>query len=651
MSAICGILPFRGGIPDARRCQGMAEAMKKIGPDRQQATASDEIALGCALYRRLPEDSYDHQPLWSRGRRFLLVADVRLDNRSEILSALGGPASPHQHFSDSDLLLAAFEQWDQAVFDRLVGEFAVAIWDTNRRRLILARDPTGQRPLFYRMAPDFFAFASLPSGLHALPEISRSPDSERLSEFLAQIPSQRDRSFFTTILQVEAGHVYTVTAGSIEARRYWSPSTQPVRRRSPNDYVDAFRDALETAVRSQLRGTDGCVAAHLSSGFDSSAVAATAAKLTAAGAGRVLAFTAAPRADYDGPVPRGRLADESGIAADVAAMHANMDHQILRPAAGGLLDILDDAAAMAEEPLPVVCNNLWWREINARAARLGARVMLTGEAGNMTISAGGLVQLADMVREGRLLGWAGEARALIAHGSVSWRGVLANSFGAWMPEPLWNALSTRFVGTSVGAEDRSLVAPYWRDEFARRSGAAARDSRPPGNSMRVRLASLQDASPGLARKRALGAWGMEERDPTADRRLAEFCLTLPPEMLLHRGITRPLARSALADRLPGSVLHNRMRGIQSADWHERITQADAYQALERVSGCDAVGEVVDLGRVRRLIEHWPSRNWSRPSIVADYRLSLVRALAVAHFIRHAVQPLRQLSCERGVTSN
>lgn len=634
MSAICGVLRLNGNSRPGKLCRSVLAAQARYGPHDQSMKSLSDVALGRALYRLVPEDRYDLQPVRGGGERFLLVADLRLDNRDDVIAGLGRDARESRNLSDSQILLSAFERWGESVFDRLVGAFAVAIWDGVGGRLILARDPTGQRPLHYHRNSRFFAFSSTPSGLHALEDVPRVPDEERLAQFISMVPSDPERSFFHGISSVLNGHLMVVTQdGVIRSRQYWNPSIKSLRLARPDDYVDAYREQLDRAVRAQLRGADGLVAAHLSSGFDSSAVASTAARLLAPEGGRVLAITAAPRKGYEGAVPRGRIADESAIAAETAALHSNIEHLVIRPSGERLLAVLDRDGPTPEEPLRHICNNLWWRAANAAAHANGARILLAGDAGNLTISAGNIYQLSEMVQSGKWIRWLSEARSLIAGGTMRWRGVLAASFGPWTPLPIWNALSRTFLGTSSRLGPDLLVGPYWRKKLVE----TVPDTRLPRDLRASRLLALQSASRGTYGKHALAEWGVDERDPTADRGLAEFCLSLPPEMLLNGGVTRALARRALADRLPRSVLHSSVRGLQLADWHEFVGPDDAARVLESAQDCEAVRRVIDVERLRSMIAEWPTGGWERYSVIGEYRQTILKTLSVVSFLRSACE--------------
>jgi asparagine synthase (glutamine-hydrolysing) len=377
------------------------------------------------------------------------------------------------------------------------------------------------------------------------------------------------------------------------------------------------------------------VASHLSSGIDSSAVSATAAMLLAKTSERLLAFTSAPRAGFDGAVPKGRIADESGIAALTAARHPNIDHVVLRSEPRSLVDLLDQTHAFTQHTTGHVCNSHWWYQINEAAQERGATVMLTGEIGNLTISAGGLRNLGDLIRQGRWRRWLREARAIGPMTGASWRGVLAYSFGPWLSRPLWEIAMGSSLSSAMKMGETSLLAPGSANQIHDQLRHSRREARPPKNSRAYRIRLMESMNTGNFRKAALARWGIEERDPTADRRVIEFCLTLPDEMLLRNGVPRPLAREALSDRLPVEVIDNRLRGYQMADWYEQITRQSMCALFEQVKTSHQASAIIDFEKVRRKLETWPEGNMNDSRVIQEYRGRLLRTLATARFIQTA----------------
>lgn len=630
MTAIAGFWGFQSPHEALRNCRAMLAAQAAYG-SAESASRIDELALGRRLFPLLDEDEFDRQPIYGGDGRFALVADVRLDNREELCASLGINSRSSATLPDSEILLRALERWDEGALERLLGDFAFAFYDAGRRRLLLARDPLGQRPLFWHRGRHFAAFASMPKGLHALPEIERRPDLKSVARFTAGLPQEGSSSWFEGIERVEPGHSVVVTSRETRRRRYWVPTRKDLKLKTFGEYVEAYRSELDRAVGCRLRGAGDLAAAHLSGGWDSGAVASTAARLIGPKGGRILALTSVPGEGGGARGPANRFWDEGPHAAATATLYPNIDHVLVGNPRRSPVQDLDNYAELFERPLYNLCNHVWLSEIRAAAAAKGVRVLLSGEIGNWTISAAPNSLLADFLREGRWRDWAGAAATLLRSGRGRLRGLAVSSFGPWLPRSAWRRL------LQLGPEARSGLTTAldrsWTDlvrEQEERNLELAR----PRNNFEHTGAALREMDWGELRKGILGGWGIDKRDPTADVRLVEFCLSLPLEMLLDRGERRPLARAALSDRLPPSVLDEKRRGYQGADWFTGLS-ADlpaVKELVEAVAADPAAASVIDIDLLRRLVRAWPAEGWDEAGTRAAYRLVLLHGLSAGHFL-------------------
>ena len=218
------------------------------------------------------------------------------------------------------------------------------------------------------------------------------------------------------------------------------------------------------------------------------------------------------------------------------------------------------------------------------------------------------------MRAGRFGKWLRQARAMTARGTRL-RSVMAKTVGPWTPQPLWR----------LAAQLNGSPAP-----------ASARDPRPPRDGFETRLALLSQSG-AVTQKGVLAEWGIDVRDPTADKRLLDFCLGVPTDQFLRDGQPRALARLALAGRLPPTILDSPLTGYQGADWHEGLTADRASLAAEltRLEACRPAARMLDLPRLRRLVDDWPDGGWERQSVRESYRLTLLRAVSAGHFLRKA----------------
>jgi len=616
----------------------MLAAQRIYGPHGDALVDFGNIAFGRCIFQNLPEDRYDRGAVESANGRYVLVGDVRLDDRDGLADALNIPDDAAKLLPDAAFLVRAWERWGEDCFDRLYGDYAFALWDRPGQRLVLARDPLGGRPLHYHRGNGFIAFASMPKGLHALPGMSIAPDEAHAAEFLALLPEIGPQTFFQSVLRVEPGHFAVFTAGSQTSRRHWRPDRRSIAPWRGNDAVEGLREHLDKSVSARLRGCRGKVGAHLSAGLDSSAVASTAAKLLA-GRGEVVAFTAVPRQDYRGRVPAGRIADEGPLAAATAALYPNMRHRLVRMESGSVIDAWDRDFHLLERPLYNSINQRWANAINAEAREEGIGVVLTGATGNATISYSGMELFPELLRRGELGLLLHEMRALVGNGHARWRGALATTFGPWLPAPALLLLN-RLLGRPIPAlRDYSVLNPRRVEALAlhRRGRGNDMSSRERSDGVETRLWHLLRFDTGNYQKAGLGGWGVDVRDPTADRRLIEYCLSLPTRLFLRDGEPRALGKRALADRLPPAVIDERRRGFQAADWREVLTAAniEIRTEIERLREVPAAVSALDLDRMRKLIDELAPGSEDEADDGAQYRLALMRGLAVGHFLRMA----------------
>lgn len=629
MSAIAGYWGLAPRHPPRAQCEKMLAALAEYGRDAADIAEMGDLAFGRRLWRLLPEDAHDRQPLLFADR-FALVADLRLDNRDEIGAALGLDRERLRILADSELLLLALVRWDIAALDRLCGDFAFAFFDREKDRLILARDPLGQRPLFWHRGRGFVAFASMPKGLHATGEIARRANLASLAEHLLLLPHEGGSTYFEGLERVEPGHYTAISPGGARAVRYWSPRREDLKLRGRDEHVEAFRALLDQAVAARLRGADGLAAAHLSGGWDSSAVTATAARLLAPGGGRLVAFTSVPRPGGSRAAPRNRFADESALAAATACRYDNVEHVLVEHSGASPLAGLDRDLALFERPLFNLCNQVWLEQIRAAARDRGATVLLTGELGNWTISTAPHTRLNGLLDEGRYVDWAREAGALLRGREARLRAVASASFAPWLPRAVQRMIRRATAPDWPRPIHPNAVAAFERRLRDRRSGPNVF----PKSHFEKTVAVLRHADYGQYRKGVLAGWGIDKRDPTADRRLIDFCASLPLDMLIADGARRPLARASLSDRLPAEVLDQTGKGYQSADWGEALT-ADldrVHRLIDRIAADPVAAALIDVEHLRRLVREWPQDEWESMRTIQLYRSGLLDALAVGHFV-------------------
>ncbi|MGZ8312222.1 MAG: asparagine synthase-related protein, partial [Allosphingosinicella sp.] len=550
----------RDGRPAARACKTMLQAQSG-DTWRRLVREAGGAALGAAVRNASPEEAL----VESDSGLFSLLADARLDNRRDFLPHFGLAAA--SDVSDARLMLLCFERWGVDVISRFVGDFALALWDRRAERLLLARDFAGQRPLHFHEGARSLAVASMAKGLHALDFVPRAVNRTRMLETLASLPHEGRSTFFKDVERVEPGEVLTFRHDGRAARTFWTAPTGEIRFQSDAEYAEALLDKLDAAVASRLRDAGETVGCHLSAGLDSSAVMGSAADRFA---GRVLAFTSVPPDELPS-LPFGRFGNEGVLAAETAAMYANVEHHLIPIESRLPLEDIEWELALFERPDLNLPNLAWTNGINDAAQAAGIEVMLVGTTGNATISYGGFEVLGELLARRRWASFLSEGAAALGAG-VRARTLLAQASRQILPRRIVRALG-RLRNRKESAAISGVINPAAAgvDEVIARSRLL--DDRAALGSAATRIRMLTRVDPGTYNKGVLLRWGIDLRDPTADRLLAEYCLQVPLTQYFRHGRTRALIRTALKGRVPEAVRCETRRGLQSPHWFSMLSRA------------------------------------------------------------------------------
>ncbi|HEB03620.1 MAG TPA: asparagine synthetase B, partial [Halomonas sp.] len=573
MSAIAGLIQLDASAIDRSTLQRMQTLLTPYGRDAQHSWHQQNAGLSRALLRITPEDSLDQQPLWRAANKFAMVFDGRIDNRDELCEKLGIDMSQAALMADSELVYQACLRWGTETPKHLLGDFALACWEPQRQRLWLARDPLGMRPLYWHQQDSLLAFATMPKALFAIPGLTKAISEEQLHDYLCLIPMTGPETLYKDVYRVEAGQLAVFENGQVNTQFYhrFDPEYE-LTLDSDQAYVDALREQLDQAVNRRLR-SNGPVGAELSSGLDSSTVTATAAELLAKRSQSLTAFTAVPREGFDGPVIRGRHADESVGASALVKRFNNIEHLLIRTGDTTPLDQLQEVVELLDRPPFNICNMGWWIAIRKNAAQRGIKVLLTGSMGNFSISYEGYPYLAWLLRKARWITLYRVCKGLIQHQpSLKWRNLLRPCLAPLWPNFIWR-LREAARGRILSLTKYSAISPAWSKQLGtqQRAKQAGVDTsfQPAWQGRQQRIQSINMMENGDYNALA-NTFGIEMRDPTADVRLIEFCLSIPESQYVGGGQFKWLLMRLMKDVLPPEILNVKTRGLQSADWHEQL---------------------------------------------------------------------------------
>lgn len=557
MSGIAGIAVFDGSDVDAAEVERMLDVIAHRGHDARRIARTDGCVMGHVLFATTPEAIGEIQP-----RAFgtsLLSADARIDNRAELAGAL-----PLESESDAHFLEAAWRAWGEACVARVVGDFAVAVWDGDHRVLVLARDFLGHRPLYFVRSQGKVAFCSEIQGLLALPWVERDVDGDFLLSWRAGLPDCRDDTMYRSIRRVPAAHVVTVTGPGVERWRYWDANAIPVKRNMTlEDAVAGARSQFEQAVRARMR-THLRLATTLSGGLDSSSVTVMARHL--AGPTQVTAYSMVFDAYEDEREFQQAVVLQGGLRWVPVASDGNGPWALLRR-----------MVRARGEPIRFIHASFLFG-LHLRAGADGPCVLLDGSEGDNAIWHGSNRRV-DLFRR---LRWVSlyrlVRRSRLDQGRPMWRRLASTAKAAISPRIVRRHTLAALMGRGPLAHEdlaggRLPRRGLWR--LLRRQRACpplvlqASSDEALHRSL-VNTARVDDLLTAL--DSFSNAAGIEHRSPFFDRRFVEFCLSVPSVHREGDGLTRFFFRKALEGLLPPEIFNRPGKKNFDAPFYGAIEQ-------------------------------------------------------------------------------
>ena len=268
MSAIAGVCNFQGQPIEPEFLSALGNKLNARGPDGGAEVIRGSIGMGYRAFHTNKESHLEHQPL-IRNDNYMLTWDGRLDNRDELISQLRNELCDDQ--TDVTIVMAAYLRWGIDFLPRLLGDFALALWNARTQTLVLARDPIGPRTLYYHKNRTRIIWATELAALLDLAEVDLEINDEYLAEFLTRL-AEPSLTPYKQLYPVPPGHAVVITDGQFRVQRFWSLDPHKViRYKQDSEYEEHFRALFLEAVACRLR-VDGTVWAELSGGMDSSAI-------------------------------------------------------------------------------------------------------------------------------------------------------------------------------------------------------------------------------------------------------------------------------------------------------------------------------------------------------------------------------------------
>jgi asparagine synthase (glutamine-hydrolysing) len=550
MSAFGGIWNFDGEPVKPEFLATMSRGLQSRGPDGGNEIHVGGVGMVYRAFYTTRESRLEIQPVLS-PRGHILCWDGRLDNREELISILrediwGEPTDPA-------IVLAAYQKWGTSFPSRIIGDFALSLWDSKSRSLLLARDHVGVRQIFYKCDEYRIVWSTDLALLLDLVGDKVQLNEEYIADFVTRRPDPAQTPY-KNIHAIRPAHVTTVTAGQVQTTRFWAlDPARNIRYRHDAEYEEHFRHLFRQAVRCRLRA-DRPVWAELSGGFDSSSIVCMGADICQRGQAEAPAletvsrvFDEASGSDerrYIGPV-------EAKIGKEGLHLRED-DYRILSPLGAQYSRVF---------PNPIADGAEYYQALSHAMKTRGARVLLMGHGGDEVLNSSPdpapelselLLRCRPIELHNRLRVWSKALRK--SYAKICWRKAVIPALPDW--------IQVRRNNFSVG-----ILFSVYTDEFIRRMNLRERLLGPPNEFgfrfpvRRVKAKYFSILSRSISAGKYQSLVDATVTFPFTHRPLIEFMIALPFDQCTRPGETRSLAHRAMRPLLPVEIAERQDKGL------------------------------------------------------------------------------------------
>ena len=590
MCGVVGIAAIKGrAVPERERLSRMVSAIRHRGPDDEGYFVAPGIGLGHARLSII-DVAGGKQPIHNEDESIWICYNGEVFNYIELREDLVKRGHSFYTSTDTEVIVHMYEEFGLDFVHKLNGQFAIALWDSNRQRLVLVRDRVGILPLYYANDGDNLVFSSEVKGLLASGLVKPELDPTALDDLLTFWCPVAPKTIFKGVQQVRPGEMVVLENGALTTRQYWDweyPVDNEFLRGEPQSLAEELESLLGDATRIRLRA-DVPVGAYLSGGLDSSSLVALIQKQELS---ELRTFSIAFES---------KAHDESGYQSELSR-HLNTQHSSIRCSQDDIADKFINSVWHGESPIlrtaPVPMNLL-----SGLVRQNDFKVVLTGEGADEVL--GGY----DIFKEAKVREfWARNADS-------SWRPMLLQRLYPYLDfsGQRNQAYLRKFFGDGFDTVDQltfahqprwnmtSQIKMFYSDDFKAsvvqdapaRFEAAANASWPAWKRFnRWEYVEARTILPGYILSsqgdRMLMANSVEGRFPYLDHRVIEFARKLPPKFKMRGMCEKYLLKRAMQDSLPDSITRRTKQPYRAPN----------AEALAAASGFDEMAELLSPGNV------------------------------------------------------
>lgn len=541
MSAITGIFRRDGKDVDPALIKKMNDKLGHRGPDGSKTWCEGPVAFGHQMLHTTKESLHETLPFEDKESGLVITADARIDNRKDLAPKLG--IQDNEYVSDSYFILKAYEKWGEKCPEELLGDFAFAIWDG--KNVFCVKDHMGVKPLYYYLSEDIFVFSTEIKALFEIDEVPYQLNERKLALYLMKDTCDNELTFYKKIKNLPAAHFFKIDNNELINNRYWKldPNLQ-IFMESEEEYARAFLEIFVEAVECRLRSAFP-LGFELSGGLDSSSIVCTAKMVLNQKNMHSADINTFSRVFDETPESDERYYIKKVInIGGIKPNFINADN--ISP-----LDNIEEILWQQDQPFytPHLTKQIkTYQKMND----IGLRVLFSGTGGDPNVSIG-----KNYLRELAItLQWKKLVRELIAFSQNFEKPVYTTLFEKVLAPSLpyhVKKFIKSFLGRNLSLLNKNFLKALMIDE---EDYNIFLDNMNKITSKKYHYYILNYAFSGTVFgtiDRRVANYNIEVRFPFYDKRIVEFCYSLPPEMKFKNGWSRYILRIAMENILPKDI--------------------------------------------------------------------------------------------------
>ena len=595
MSSITGIFYRDRRLINKETIQNMNDVLSHRGPDGSAFWNGLSVGLGHQMLYTTRESFHEILPFHDDKTDLAITADARIDNRKDLAIELN--IGDNEDISDSYFILKSYEKWGENCPKHLLGDFVFAIWDNNENKLFCARDHMGVKPFYYYLNKNIFIFSTEIKALFTLSEVPRDLNEKKLALYLNRDILDKELTFYKDIKSLPGAYSLKITRENVEKEIYWKLDPNlTLKMDTEEDYANAFREIFSEAVKCRLR-SHYPIGFELSGGLDSSSIVCMAKKILKK-TDKNLKINTFSRV-YD-KIPE---SDESFYIQKVIDT-GNINPTFLN--GDELSPLIDIETILWHQDQPFFSPNMT-AQINSykKMNDVGIRILLSGEGGDEIVSSLGYY-LRELLLNFDLRKFVQELNGNSNKFDEDKYKIFINEI-VFPSTPYFikkllrklfnknlNILNEDFLKKlDLGTEKNIFLDHLGKLDTKEYHYFSI------NNPLSQTIFGIIDRSASIS--------NIEERFPFYDKRIVEFCYSLPIEMKINYGWERYIMRLAMQDILPSEIQWRKQKSNLSHMYKRNLILYEE-QALEKMiyEDHEIIEDYVNLDNIKNIFENYKS---------------------------------------------